>query len=62
MNAHKFTTTIRNQRNNSLSSTGSQDSVAAAVPFGVYNGSQYFLTGAAKQVDFVYKRLGGDVG
>jgi len=44
-----------------LSSTGSEGSVAAAVPFGVYNSSQYFLTGAAKQVDFVYKRLGGDV-
>jgi len=44
-----------------LSSTGDETAVAAAVPFGIYNSSQYFLTGAAKQVDFVYKRLGGDV-
>ena len=44
-----------------LSATGTAGDVAAAVPFGIYNDSQYFLTGAAKQVDFVYKRLGGDV-
>ena len=44
-----------------LSSTGDETAVAAAVPFGIYNSSQYFLTGAAKQVNFVYKRLGGDV-
>jgi hypothetical protein len=44
-----------------LSSTGDPSAVAAAVPFGIYNDSDYFLTGAAKQVDFVYKRLGGDV-
>jgi hypothetical protein len=44
-----------------LSSTGSAHDVPAAVPFGIYSDSQYFLTGAAKQVDFVYKRLGGDV-
>ncbi len=44
-----------------LSSTGSASDVALAVPFGIYSSSQYFLTGAAKQVDFVYKRLGGDV-
>ena len=44
-----------------LSSTGSASDVAASVPFGVYNSSDYFLTGAAKQVNFVYKKLGGDV-
>ena len=44
-----------------LSSTGSASDVAAAVPFGVYSSSQSFLTGAALQVNFVYKRLGGDV-
>tara|TARA_R110002124_G_C8915220_1_gene510800 strand:+ start:51 stop:1328 length:1278 start_codon:yes stop_codon:yes gene_type:complete len=44
-----------------LSSTGSASDVAAAVPFGVYSGSEKFLTGAALQVNFVYKRLGGDV-
>ena len=35
--------------------------VAAALPLGVYAGSQEFLTGAASQVKFTYKRLGGDV-
>tara|TARA_R110002020_G_scaffold90622_1_gene220741 strand:- start:344 stop:1624 length:1281 start_codon:yes stop_codon:yes gene_type:complete len=44
-----------------LSSTGSASDVAIAVPFGVYSGSEKFLTGAALQVNFVYKRLGGDV-
>ena len=44
-----------------LSSTGSAADVAAAVPFGVYSSSEKFLTGAALQVNFVYKRLGGDV-
>ena len=44
-----------------LSSTGSADAVAAAVPFGVYSDNDSFLTGAALQVNFVYKRLGGDV-
>ena len=44
-----------------LSSTGSASDVAAAVPFGIYTGSASFLTGAALQVNFVYKRLGGDV-
>jgi hypothetical protein len=50
MNAYKLTTHLTNKRHQ-----------AAAVPFGVYNSSDYFLSGAAKQVDFVYKRLGGDV-
>jgi hypothetical protein len=44
-----------------LSPTGSASDVAAAVPFGVYSASEKFLTGAALQVNFVYKRLGGDV-
>ena len=44
-----------------LTSTGSAAKVAAAVPFGVYTGSVDFLTGAALQVDYVYKKLGGDV-
>jgi hypothetical protein len=44
-----------------LSSTGSAGDVASAVPFGVYNSSTSFLTGAALQVNFVYKKLGGDV-
>ena len=44
-----------------LTSTGSADNVAAAVPFGMYTGSAGFLSGAASQVAFVYKKLGGDV-
>ena len=44
-----------------LTSTGSADDVASAVPFGVYSSSTNFLSGAALQVNFVYKKLGGDV-
>ena len=44
-----------------LTSTGSAAKVASGVPFGMYTGSQAFLTGAAVQVDYVYKKLGGDV-
>ena len=38
-----------------LTSTGSADDVASAVPFGVYSSSTNFLSGAALQVNFVYK-------
>ena len=44
-----------------LTSTGSSGKVAAACPIGAYTGSQGFLVGASKQVDYVYKKLGGDV-
>jgi|TARA_R100000995_G_C3480868_1_gene123809 hypothetical protein len=44
-----------------LTSTGSADLVAAAVPFGIYTGSVDFLSGAALQVNYVFKKLGGDV-
>ena len=44
-----------------LSSTGSTDDVASAVPFGMYTGSVEFVTGAARQVNYVFKKLGGDV-
>ena len=44
-----------------LTSTGSADKVASAVPFGMYTGSSDFLSGAASQVAYVYKKLGGDV-
>ncbi len=44
-----------------LTSTGSASKVAAAVPFGMYTGSIDFLSGAALQVNYVYKKLGGDV-
>lgn len=44
-----------------LTSTGSADNVASAVPFGIYTGSVDFLSGASLQVNYVYKKLGGDV-
>jgi hypothetical protein len=44
-----------------LTSTGSAGNVATAVPFGIYTGSVDFLSGAALQVNYVYKKLGGDV-
>ena len=44
-----------------LTSTGSVDLVAAAVPYGVYNSSFDFLSGAAAQVSYTYRMLGGDV-
>jgi len=44
-----------------LTSTGSAEQVAAAVPFGIYTGSAAFRSGASDQVAYVYKKLGGDV-
>ena len=43
-----------------LPSTGTAGDVAAACPIGVYTGDD-FLSGAAKQVDYTYRKLGGDV-
>ncbi len=44
-----------------LPETGSTDNVAAACPIGVYKTSADFISGAAAQVAFTYKKLGGDV-
>ena len=44
-----------------LTPTGSAAKVSGSLPFGMYTGSADFLTGAAIQVAFVYKKLGGDV-
>ena len=44
-----------------LPSTGSTSDVAATLPFGMYTGSAEFLNGAADQVAYTYKKLGGDV-
>jgi len=44
-----------------LSAAGVPGDVTAAVPFGVYTDSTDFLSGAALQVDYVYKKLGGDI-
>jgi len=46
---------------NVLPATGSFTKVAATLPFGMYSGSVDFLSGAAAQVAFTYKKLGGDV-
>jgi hypothetical protein len=52
-----------------LSITGSTAAVASTLPFGTYTSTDYwsadevnlFVSGAADQVSFVYKKLGGDV-
>ena len=41
-----------------LPETGSASNVVSALPLGVYATSQEFLTGAAAQVAFTYKRSG----
>jgi hypothetical protein len=46
---------------NVLPVTGSAANVAATLPFGVYAISAPFLSGAADQVAYTYKKLGGDV-
>tara|TARA_B100000214_G_scaffold321896_1_gene257629 strand:- start:3730 stop:5001 length:1272 start_codon:yes stop_codon:yes gene_type:complete len=44
-----------------LTSTGSTSKVTGSLPFGVYNDSTEFLSGASAQVAYTYKKLGGDV-
>ena len=44
-----------------LPATGTVDFVAAACPIGVYTASVDFLSGAAAQVGYTFKKLGGDV-
>jgi hypothetical protein len=44
-----------------LTSTGSTSDVSSAVPFGIYTGSNDFITGASTQVAYTYRKLGGDV-
>ena len=46
---------------NVLPVTGSTANVAATLPFGIYAGSDAFLSGASDQVSYTYKKLGGDV-
>ena len=46
---------------NVLPAAGTITSVAATLPFGVYATSADFLSGAADQVTYTYKKLGGDV-
>lgn len=44
-----------------LPPTGNADVVAENLPFGIYASDTNFLSGAADQVAFTYKMLGGDV-
>ena len=41
--------------------TGAASEVASSLPLGIYSGSADFLSGAASQVAYTYKKLGGDV-
>ncbi len=44
-----------------LPPTGTVGDVAASLPLGIYDSSTAFLSGAADQVAYTYKKLGGDV-
>lgn len=44
-----------------LPANGSTERVSNACPIGVYTGSADFLSGAAAQVAYTYKKLGGDI-
>lgn len=44
-----------------LPATGSTSDVASSLAIGYYTGSAAFISGAASQVAYTYKRLGGDV-
>ena len=44
-----------------LPSSGNPADVSLSLPLGIYSSNTNFLSGAADQVAFVYKRLGGDV-
>ena len=44
-----------------LTATGSAANVAAALPYGVYENHTDFLSGAASQVAYTYRMLGGDI-
>jgi len=44
-----------------LPATGTVGDVAATLPLGIYDSSTAFLSGAADQVAYTYKKLGGDV-
>jgi len=44
-----------------LPPTGTVANVAATLPLGIYDSSDSFLSGAADQVAYTYKKLGGDI-
>jgi len=41
--------------------TGTAGDVSSALPLGIYSGESDFLSGAADQVAYTYKKLGGDI-
>jgi len=55
-------TPVSQTSKNILPETGSVANVTStAVPFGIYLNSTDFLSGAADQVDYTYRKLGGDL-
>lgn len=44
-----------------LPSAGTLSDVATSLPFGIYSNVPEFISGAADQVAYVYKKLGGDI-
>ena len=44
-----------------LPATGTIGDVASSLPLGVYSTSDDFLSGAASQVAYTFRKLGGDV-
>ena len=44
-----------------LPATGTYSDVSDALPIGVYSSSEDFLSGAAAQVSYTYRKLGGDI-
>ena len=48
-------------KSNILPVTGAAANGATTLPFAIYAGSTAFLSGAADQVAYTYKKLGGDI-
>ncbi len=44
-----------------LPATGTATAVTVSLPLGIYSAENDFLSGAADQVAYTYKKLGGDV-
>ena len=61
LNPKSETSTVILPSSGAYGSNNAAKVVRSSVPFGVYTGSHLFLTGAALQVAYVYKKLGGDV-
>jgi hypothetical protein len=41
--------------------TGNPEDVSGSLAFGVYSGTEEFLSGAAAQVEYTYRKLGGEI-